>query len=69
MALRHLLCRDLISRILKNLDLLWKRAAKESRFPISSSCPGDDGEPGLVYKNTHEMRNIYDFPSSSPQAV
>ena len=44
-ALRHLLCKNLISRILENLDLLWKRTAKERRFLISSSCPGDDGEP------------------------
>jgi len=31
--------------MLKNLDLLWKRIPKERRFPISSSCTGDDGEP------------------------
>jgi len=41
----HLLCKNLISRILKNFYLLWKRIAKERKFLISSSCPGDDGEP------------------------
>jgi hypothetical protein len=44
-ALPHLLDKYLISRILKNLDLLWKRIAKKSRFPISSSRPEDGGEP------------------------
>jgi hypothetical protein len=44
-VLRHLLCKNLISRILKNFYLLWKQIAKERKFLISSSCPGDDGEP------------------------
>ena len=33
-VLRHLMCKNLISRILKNLDLLWRRTAKERRFLI-----------------------------------
>lgn len=40
-VLHHLLCKNLISRIMKTLDLLWKRSAEKSRFPISSSCTRD----------------------------
>jgi len=45
------MCKNLISRILENLDLLWKRTAKERRFLISSSCTQDDGEPfhSMIY--------------------
>lgn len=45
MVLHHFVCKNLISSMLKNLDLLMKRAAKERRFPISSFCTEDDGEP------------------------
>lgn len=44
-VLRHLVCKNLINSMLKNLDLLWKRTPKERRFPISSSCTQDDGDP------------------------
>ncbi len=44
-VLRHLVCKNLINRMLKNPDLLWKRTPKERRFPISSSYTQDDGEP------------------------
>jgi hypothetical protein len=35
MVLRHLLGKNLINRILENLDLLWKRITKKRRFPIA----------------------------------
>ena len=47
MVLRHLVYKNLINRILKNLDPLWQRTPKERRPSISSSCTQDDGEPKI----------------------
>ena len=44
-ALRHLLCKKLISGMLKNVDRFGKRAAKEKKELINSSRTGDDAEP------------------------
>ena len=47
LVLRHLLCKNLISKRLKDLDLLWKRTPKARKLPISSSCTEDDAEPQI----------------------
>ena len=56
-ALRHLLGKNLINSILKNLDLLWKRITKERRFPISSPCTDNDGEPQFGMASVFTLRN------------
>jgi len=65
-ALPHFLCKNLISRILKNLDLLWKRTAKESKFLISSFCPEDDGEPNLWLSRRNCAQQYDDTRVSQP---